>query len=278
MKKIALVPGLLASVFLPAVANATPQPLPFSYVYETLPKGSIEVETYADYTPLRALSASTASPVYYGATQFQTEFEYGITDRLELGLYVTWVPTPSGVAVDTVSRLTEGNGFKERLRLRLAEPGQWPLDVGLYGEVVENDVEIELEGKILLQRRIGDLRLVANLWGELEYNLDAPTVLGTHDWVINPTVGATYQVTPQFHPGIEGWMRAEFPVPAPATRAFGLGPAAYIGPTAMFDFGNFWFSSGIYLRATNLGRTPPGNETGDTYGSVWARVVVGLSF
>ncbi|HSY22421.1 MAG TPA: hypothetical protein VK841_09920 [Polyangiaceae bacterium] len=276
MKKIALVLGLVGLVWLPAVAHATPQPLPFSYVYETLPKGSIEVETYADYTPLRATSSSTGNLTYYGASQFQTEFEYGITDRLELGLYVTWVPTPSGVAPDSVSRLTEGNGLKERLRLRLAEPGQWPLDVGLYGEVVENDVEIELEGKILLQRRIGDLRLVANLWGELEYNLDAPNgVLGTHDWVINPTVGATYQVTPQFHPGIEGWLRAEYPIPSPLTRTFSLGPAAYIGPTCMFDFGNFWFSSGVYLRGTNFGRSP---QPGDTYGSVWGRLIVGLSF
>jgi hypothetical protein len=279
MKKIALVLGLVGLVWLPAVAHATPQPLPFSYVYETLPKGSIEVETYADYTPLRAEN-SAGQPVYYGASQFQTEFEYGITDRLELGLYVTWVPTPSGLADGQASRLTEGNGLKERLRVRLAEPGQWPLDVGLYGEVVENDVEIELEGKILLQRRIGDLRLVANLWGELEYNLaSANGALGTHDWVVNPTLGATYQVTPQFHPGIEGWLRAEFPIPAPATRPFNLGPAAYIGPTCMFDFGNFWFSTGVYLRATNLGKSfPSPGENGDTYGSVWARLIVGLSF
>ncbi len=271
MKRIALVLGVLGAVSAPAVAHATPQPLPFSYVYETLPKGSIEVETYADYTPLRAVS-TTGSYIYYGASQFQTEFEYGITDRLELGLYVTWVPTPQGVA--TPSRLTEGNGFKERLRLRLADAGQWPVDVGLYGEVVENDVEIEFEGKVLLQRRIGDLRLVANLWGEFEYDLDSPT----HDWVINPTVGATYQVTPQFHPGIEGWLRAEYPIPAPPSRAFSLGPAGYVGPTCMFDFGNFWFSTGVYLRATNFGRSPAYPESGDTYGSVWARLVVGLSF
>src|SRR5580692_9376644 len=154
MKKIALVLGLIGLSSLPRGAHATPQPLPFSYVYETLPKGSIEVETYADYTPLRATSASTGNLTYYGASQFQTEFEYGITDRLELGLYVTWVPTPSGVNADSVSRLTEGNGFKERLRLRLAEPGQWPLDVGLYGEVVENDVEIEFEGKVLLSAEL----------------------------------------------------------------------------------------------------------------------------
>jgi len=65
--------------------------------YETLPKGSVELEQYADYTPLKLQNPVGAS-VLYGASQFQTEFEYGITDRLELGLYVTIRaprPTPS---------------------------------------------------------------------------------------------------------------------------------------------------------------------------------------
>ncbi len=274
MKKLVVVAGLL---LLPATAAATPQPLPFTYVYETLPKGSLEVEQYADYTPGKALTTLLV-PTFYGASQFQTEFEYGITDRLELGLYVTFEPNP-GSALVNVPRLTEGNGIKERLRLRLAEAGQWPVDVGLYGEVVEDEQEIELEGKIILQRRIGNLRVVANLWAEREYNyapaVAAGSVFSQADWVINPTLGATYQVNPSFHPGVEGWLRAEFPSPAPATRAFNLGPVVYVGPTAMFNFGNFWWSTGVYLRASDFGRSL---QPGDAFGSVWARMIIGLSF
>ena len=202
IKRSVFVFGVL---LLPATALATPQPLPFTYVYETLPKGSLEVEQYVDYTPLKILDSS-GNPTYFGASQFQTEFEYGITDRLELGLYATIAPNPPGYL--NVPPLTEGTGIKERLRLRLAEAGEWPVDVGLYGELVENERELELEAKIILQRRIGDLRIVANLWAEREYE-DFDTKEG--DWVINPTLGVTYQVTPGFHPGIEGWMRAEYP-------------------------------------------------------------------
>ncbi len=279
MKKLVVVAGLL---LFPAAAAATPQPLPFTYVYETLPKGSLEVEQYADYTPAKALSTRNA-PVFYGATQFQTEFEYGITDRLELGLYVTFEPNP-GDAFAVVPRLTEGNGLKERLRLRLAEEGRWPVDVGLYGELVENEQEIELEAKIILQRRVGNLRVVANLWGEREYNyapaVPTGSVFSQADWVVNPTLGATYQVTPSFHPGVEGWLRAEFPSPAPVTRAFNLGPVVYVGPTAMFNFGNFWWSTGVYLRASNFGRSLRADDPSgaDAFGSVWARMIIGLSF
>jgi hypothetical protein len=280
MKRLLIAPGLLLGLFASAPAAATPQPLPFTYVYETLPKGSLELEQYADYTPLRLQAGNNASgSVLYGASQFQTEFEYGITDRLELGLYVTIAPTTD--AVQNLPPLTEGTGIKERLRLRLAEEGEWPLDVGLYGELVENERELELEAKIILQRRIGDLRVVANLWAEREYENFS---IHQGDWVLNPTLGVTYQVTPVFHPGLEGWMRAEYPDSNPRPRPFNLGPVAYAGPTMMFDFGNFWWSTGAYFRVTDVNRplfdggAAAGIGTPDAFGHVWIRMIIGLSF
>jgi hypothetical protein len=269
MKKLIIVLGIL---LVPAAAEATPDPLPFTYVYETLPKGSLEVEQYVDYTPIKVLDAN-GNPVTYGASQFQTEFEYGISDRLELGLYATIAPTSS--AYNQVPPLTEGTGLKERLRLRLAEAGEWPVDVGLYGELVENERELEFEAKIILQRRIGDLRIVANLWAEREYeNFDSHQ----GDWVINPTLGVTYQVTPMFHPGIESWLRAEYPDSNPP-RTFNLGPQAYVGPAMMFDFGNFWWSTGFYFRVTDVGQTPdPKTMTPEAFGSVWLRMIFGITY
>ncbi len=279
MKKTLIAAGIL---LVPATAHATPDPLPFSYVYETLPKGSVEVETYVDYTPIRVPDAANGAVVNYGASQFQEEFEYGITDRLELGLYAAYAPlSPCNCASSSVAnvQLGEGTGLKERLRLRLAEEGQWPIDVGLYGEIVEFQQEFEIEMKILLQRRIGDLRLVANLWAEREYeNLD---FRHGGDWVLNPTLGATYQVTPVFHPGIESWMRAEYP-DAGGPRTFNLGPQVYVGPAMMFDFGNFWFSLGAYWRLTYMGRDLDSGikdqANPDEFGNIWLRMIIGLSF
>ena len=121
----------------PAVASANPRPLPFTYIYETLGEGDAELEQYVDYVPTRALTVDNKR-AWYGATQMQTEFEYGITNRLELGLYVTYAPTP-GNDLAAASHLTVGNGVKQRLRLRLAEAGEWPVDVAFYGEVTENE-------------------------------------------------------------------------------------------------------------------------------------------
>ncbi len=250
------------------IAAANPMPLPYTYVYSTLPKGEAEIEQYADLTPVKAVSVATGNPATYLATQFQTEFEYGITDHLELGLYLALQPYPTGLT--ETATLTEGTGAKERLRYRFAEEGELPIDLAIYGEVVEFENELEFEGKILLQKRFGDLILAANLWGEVEQ--EYVNDVGKVDWVANPTLGATYQVTPVVHLGLEGWMRAEWPSGNPA-RVFALGPHEFVGPTFMFNFGRLWWSTGAYLRVDELDHpmTPL-----DNYGPVWIRTIIGF--
>jgi hypothetical protein len=249
----------------PAAAN--PMPLPFTYVYQTLGKGEGEVEQYVDVTPVKALSVATGNPVWYAATQFQTEFEYGISDHLELGLYVALQPTPMNL--DNPAVLTEGTGVKERLRWRIAEEGELPIDIALYGEVVEFETEFELEAKIILAKRFGNLLVASNLWGEREFEYAG----GNWDWVANPTLGATYELSPMWHLGIEGWMRAEWPTPAPSPRPFALGPHEFVGPTAMIEFGKIWWSTGVYLRVDDLDRSA---QVLDNYGPVWVRTIIGI--
>src|SRR5579863_2390557 len=147
-------------------AAATPRPLPFTYTTETLGQGELEVEQLTDLTPVKGIDTVLGKEVSYVATQFQTEFEYGITDRLEPGLYVVYVPAPADIGF--VAPMTETTGVKERLRYVFADPGAWPIDVGVYGELVEGTTEEEIEAKILLQRRIGNLRIATNLWAEYE--------------------------------------------------------------------------------------------------------------
>lgn len=247
------------------VASATPRFLPFTYGYETNAEGEAEIEQYVDLTPVKG-AAPDGSSQWYLASQFQTEFEYGITDRLELGLYVTFAPQPGDL---TGAELTEKTGAKQRLRLRLGEQGQWPVDVALYGELVENQDEIEVEGKIILQRRFGDLRIATNLWAEFEHYYTSEKAI-----VLNPTLGASYQVTPSVHPGIEAWARAELSDPVEHPVPFGHGPHVLVGPTLLLNFGRVWWSTGVYLRATDYGRSP---YPGDAPGSVWGRSVIGVS-
>jgi hypothetical protein len=177
-----------------------------------------------------------------------------------------WVPRPEGLGL--LATFPDGNGIKQRLRLRLADEGQWPVDVSIYGEVSELESEIELELKLNLQKRIDRARIMVNLWGEREFYYD-----GRKDWVLHPTAGITYEVTPTFHPGIEYWMKAEYADDAPAVRPFNDGPHHFVGPTIMLSFGKLWWTTGAYVRASESSRTV---QVGDNLGHVWVRSVIGI--
>lgn len=248
-------------------ASANPRPLPFTYQHEQIASGSAELEQYVDLTPTRAREASSGAALWYGSTQFATEFEYGLTDRLELGLYVTYAPAAASGFAD-IPRAMDGNGMKQRLRFKLAETGEWPIDVSLYGEAVENEREFELEAKVILQRRLGLARIIANLSGEREFYYD-----GKHDIVLNPSAGFTFELSPTVQPGIEWWMRGEYPEEGNAPRAFVLGPHHYLGPTLLLQFGALWWTTGVYLRLNDRGHT---QQIGEGFGSVWARSVLGI--
>ncbi len=260
--------ALIVIAVLASVAHANPRPLPFTYTTETLPAGGLEIEQYVDMTSLRALSPATAMEETYLASAFQTELEIGLTDRLELGLYVTVVPDFGDSYANQTRLAGAGTGLKQRLRYALADPGTWPLDVGFYGEIVENEREIEFEAKLLLQRRFDRLRIAANLSAEYELYFSKQ-----REVVLDPSLGVTYEITPAIHLGAEGWLRGEYPTnPKPMSRGFGLGPQAYAGPTVLASFGKLWWSIGVYARVTDvLHDLAPG----EPYGQIWIRSVFG---
>ena len=268
------------------VAHANPRALPFTYTTDTLAPGQVEFEQTVDLVPLRAVS-TTATTVpgingntSYLASQFLTEFEIGIAERLELALYLTYVPTVNANLIEPQSQaiMPEGNGTKQRLRYTFAPLGAWPVDVGVYGELSESEHEFEFEGKVLLQRRFDRLRVDANLWAEYElyFGLQGDGSV-QRDVVLNPTLGATYEISPKLSLGVDSWLRGEYPTNqymAPATRPFALGPEYYAGPSIMMSFGKIWWTVAGYVRVTDFGETPP---VGSYFGRVWFRTMFGYN-
>jgi|HubBroStandDraft_2_1064218.scaffolds.fasta_scaffold101726_2 hypothetical protein len=275
MQRALTVCVVLGALLAVRTARATPRPLPFTYNYETLGEGELEVEQYADFVPLKVTTGGQPPTAWVPALQFQTEFEYGITNRLELGLYMTIAPVPnSSVVPYSPPPLTEGTGVKQRLRYRLFDEGVLPIDIGLYGELTETDLEFEIEAKVILQKRFGNLRIAANIVGEHEWYFATPQ----QDWVFDPSAGITYQVTPVFQPGIDSWMWLEHTsatIAPGGTPTINLSPNVYVGPAILFNFGKLWWSTGAYVRVSDFNHV---TTTVDSFGPVWFRMIVGLSF
>jgi len=224
----------LAWLLVPSLAAANPRPLPFTYTTDTLPEGAVEIEQYADLQPLRASNPDAPDKhLSYLASAFQTEIEIGLLPRLELGLYFTIVPDPGAGYLDAGEFPGIGSGLKQRLRYVFADLGEWPIDVGLYGELTEKTNEVEIEGKLLLQRRFDRVRVAANLSAEYEFSLE-----NTRAWVLNPSAGITYEIDPSLSLGLDSWLRRDYAGDAtgfnaktqiycaPATRATTRSPAS----------------------------------------------------
>jgi hypothetical protein len=264
MKPVAIFVCLVAA----ATAEANPRALPFTYTTDTLPPGGVEIEQFADLVPLHGIDTN-GNPVDYLGSDFQTEIEVGIADRLELGLYFTFAPSlAQDLSTASLARMPEGNGLKQRLRYLLADHGAWPIDVGVYGELAENQRELEFEGKILLERDFDRLRIAANLTAEYELYF-----AGQRELVLAPSLGATYEVTPAFRIGIDSWLSGEYPMhPKPPARTFGLGPEVYVGPAVMWAIGKLWWTTAVYGRVTDISHDV---QPGERYGAVWIRSMVG---
>lgn len=265
--------SLIVLVGLTGIAAANPRALPFTYTTDTLAPGEAELEQTVDLVPLRATDINTGTHnVFYLDQAFQTELEIGLARNLELALYFTYQPMFTQYANQALMPNT--TGIKQRIRYILADPGEWPIDVGFYGELSESEHEFEIEAKVLLQKRFGKLRVAANLWAEYElyYAKDSN---GDHqrDVVLNPTLGATYEIDPHVHLGLDSWLRGEYPTnPSPPSRTFGLGPEYYVGPAVMVAFKKVWWTTAAYFRVTDTSHTL---QEGEVYGPVWFRTMIG---
>jgi hypothetical protein len=271
---VAFVSAFYACFCVVEVSNATPRTLPFTYPNETLPEGSLELELYTDVIPLRVM-ADPADPakglLWEPGYKLQSEFEYGISDRWEVGFYQVFAADP----VDGGGNAFSFDGLKWRVRTRLAEPGELPVDIGLYFELETMHDELSFEEKVNLQRKFGVARWMANLWVEqvLERPLDTKEHGRKVAFIVNPTTGFSFQVTPSFHPGIEYWARGELSPDGetPQDRA-NQRVHHFIGPTAHVNFGRLWWSCGLYAHLNGSGSTQPG----DQYGPIWFRSVLGF--
>ena len=255
-------------------ATATPRTLPFSYPNETLQKGALEAELYTDVNPLRVeADPSGVVPGNMWSLEYtlQTEFEYGITDRVELGLYQVF----EAAALPGGDNALAFDGLKWRVRTRLAEPGELPVDIGFYLELETMHDELALEGKLNLQKRLGPVRLLSNLWVEEQWAhpLDTKAHGREAAFIINPTAGASVEVTPTFHPGLEYWARGQLAASGETEQDRQNSRVHhFLGPTTHLNFGRLWWTAGLYFHLNSLSTPNPG----DAYGPVWFRSVIGL--
>lgn len=178
-------------------AGAGERRFAFSYEADTVPAGTREFEQWVTWKSDKATNHD------FDEFTFREEFEFGLTDRLQLGIYLAdW----------RILRGTDDDGttFKDTgfdLIYNLTDPTTDWIGSALYGEVLVGPDKFVLEGKLLLQKNIGKWMFVANTIVEAEWEGDD---LEEKVGVWQNTFGVSYQVNPSLTIGAEAKHEVEF--------------------------------------------------------------------
>ena len=138
-------------------ANADTRAFVWTYEYQTMPAGRVELETY--YT-LSAPDLDTPRGETF--TEQQVEIEIGMTDRFDFAVYQVFAQAPEEALVS--------EGIKLRARYRLGEAGEYPLDPLIYFEYIGGgDLTSQaIEAKLVLAKTSGPYTASTNWIIEVE--------------------------------------------------------------------------------------------------------------
>jgi len=179
--------GVLASWWAAPMSEAHLRDYLVNQPYYTTKQGEFEVEFWNDMNFAEADNDDS----YH--SKHQVEFEYGVTDHLQLAYYEVY-------AWDRANDW-ERDEFKLEAKYRFAEAGQWPLDIALYAEYQNPNGRRDsssdvLENKVILSRDVGPWNFVGNFIFEKKLNT------GSH-WEYEYTAGVSYGLTPRTRLGVE---------------------------------------------------------------------------
>jgi len=155
-----------------------------TYPYWTVPRGMLEMELFNDFN-----NTDSGETVWVN----QTELEYGLTDRLDIGLYAVTEKKGSGALQYAKTKI--------RTRYRLAGPGRLFVDPALYFEyqLGANGRHDKIEAKLLLSRDFGP---------GLNHNITFNAIAGKSRepgsrWETGYALGLSRVLSPKVTAGIE---------------------------------------------------------------------------
>lgn len=241
-----------ALLFTALTASATERKFAYSYEVTTAPKGSIEFENTVTWKHYRGEAR-------VDQFDFRHEFEFGVTDRLQIGLYAAdWSYTDSAAERGA----TYDNSGVEVI-YNLTNPTTDFLGSALYGEVLVGDRSVLVEGKLLLQKNFGAWTIAYNAVLEAAWEGEHLSQLNEHHGELAQTLGVSYQFTPHFLAGGEVLLEVDLPDWSKAERSI-----VFAGPNASIRFGRFFATAAGLFRVTSNDGEP----------NVQTRLIVGFVF
>ena len=217
---------LFAAIMLtPALTRADRRYFVWNYQYITMPEGELEIEHYT------TVQANREAKHFKNTLREQMiEFEYGITDHLDISFYQMYRQKPN--------EGFEYRGYKLRTRYRFGEEDAWIVDPVLYIEWIQKGDEVELEEKIILGKTFGYFISTLNITFEQEYK-DRK-----FEYKLIPSFGIAYEFSPVFSLGIEALNHWKF------KQGKQMYSTWFAGPSLSLSGSKIWASLGFLPQIT----------------------------
>ena len=244
-----LITAIAAVSILATQAFAGDRKFTYSYDVTTSPKGQVEYEQWVTWKAYR-------SGAHKDRFDFRHEIEIGLTDKLQLGVYLAdWSLTREGGNSDS-----QWKSSGAELIYNLSNPTTDLLGSAIYGEVKLGDELFVLEAKLLLQKNVGPWTFIYNAVVEAEWEGSG---YDEEIGVFEQTLGVSYDLSPAISVGVEAKHEIEY------ENWSGKGDSAvYVGPVASYRQKDFFVAGTVLFQATDI----------DGEADVQTRLIFGFHF
>jgi hypothetical protein len=204
----------------------------------------------------------------YTAFDQRVEFEAGLAENLQAAFYLNFSAVSQDVGKTTTSD-SHFDGVSLEAKYKLADPAADPVGLALYFEPAFGPDAAELEGKLILDKRMGDALLAFNVVGahewkfgpdETEREIEAEADLG-FAWFFTPALSAGLEVRDTNEiPSEEGWETS----------------VLFAGPVVSYAMEKWWATLTVTPQVAALKGADEGNLNLDEHERLEARLLIGL--
>lgn len=213
----------------------------FTFVYEatTIPAGALEYEQWVTW------ATDKDSDPHFDRFDIRHEIEIGLTNRLQMGLYLSDWRLQRGDSVDDGAKW---RNVAVELKYNLTDPTADVLGSALYGEIKIGDELFELEGKIILQKNIGQWVVAWN--GTIEAEWEGED-FGEDNGKFEQSLGASYQIMPSLTAGAEILHEIEY-----HDWSDWGDHAVYVGPNVSYRTADWWITATPLFQVSDVSSEP----------------------
>ena len=177
------------------IVKAQDRQFVWSYQSNTLPKGAKDIEAWTTYR--------TGREYFYNRLDTRLEFETGLSNKLQTALYFNASHQSFGASIDTLGGIADTSvsgifsesefSISSEWKLNIMDASTAPFGFAVYAELGLATNELEIENKLIFDKRYEKNMWALNLINEmeLEYEVEKGGEV-EKEWEAEPQISLSY--------------------------------------------------------------------------------------